>query len=370
MIYMTHCARVCTTERLLVDDIPYPQHAHIIADSFKNAKTGVVYPPHKLLDAVRDPSIVKYVRNTQTKGKTAFLFAAGNQGWMSTQGRYDKNPDTALHNKVKLPFITLSNIYAGRVAAEFGEVHHISTDATACASSLKVLMDVQNLINNFGFTRVIVLSGEDAVNNLTLEFFGEARASLQYADEEHVAPSAFDDVNMGFHLGQGAVLAVFESEPTEVPRPIARLLGAYTASETYANPLGQRADGFGYKAAIAGALHIAKLDTDVVQMVKTHGTGTPVNNAAEKSALTDLLPEFIATSYKQRVGHTMGASGLLETSLLLDDIADGFVPAIPNRTEYDPVFLSDDASPQGDIILSLAAGMGNVFSAAVFSTDV
>ena len=47
-----------------------------------------------------------------------------------------------------------------------------------------------------------------------------------------------------------------------------------------------------------------------------------------------------------------------------------FVPAIPNRTEDDPVFLSEDASPQGDVVLSLAAGMGNVFSAAVFSTDV
>ena len=366
MIYMTHCSRVSTTKKVLVDDIPFPQHAHIIPDTFKKAKTGLFYPPHRLLQSVLAPDILAYVRNTRTKGKTAFLFAAGNQGWMGTQGRYDRDPTTTLHHKVKIPFITLTNIYAGRIAAEFGPVDHIATDATACASSLKVLMDVQNLINHYGFTRVIVLSGEDAVNNLTLEFFGEAGASLLHKDEEDVAPSAFDSSNRGFYLGQGAVLAVFESEPTEVPRPIARLLGAYTASEDFSNPLGQREDGAGYAKAIEGALFVAKLGPDVVKLVKTHGTGTPVNNAAEKTALTNTLSEFIATSYKQRIGHTMGASGLLETTMLFDDIARGSIPAIPNRTEHDPVFISNDCPAPEGVVLSLAAGMGNVYSAALF----
>ena len=43
----------------------------------------------------------------------------------------------------------------------------------------------------------------------------------------------------------------------------------------------------------------------------------------------------------------MGASGLLETCLLLDDVRDGLVPAIKNRTEEDKVFsesLSDARS--------------------------
>jgi 3-oxoacyl-(acyl-carrier-protein) synthase len=366
MIYMTQCAVTCTETATLVDDIPYPQHAHIIPEMFKRAKTGLSYPPHKLLESVLTPKITSYVRDNPTSGKTAFIFAAGNQGWMNTQGRYDKDPDTTLHHKVKLPFITLTNIYAGRIAAQFGSVDHISTDATACASSLKVMMDVQNLIDNYGFTRVVVLSGEDAVNNLTLEFFGEAGASLQHKDEGAVSPSAFDAVNRGFHLGQGAVLAIFEKEYPAMPKPIARFLGAYTASEDNTNPLSQREDGAGYAKAIEGALFIAKLSPDVVELVKTHGTGTPVNNAAEKNALTTMLGDFIATSYKQRIGHTMGASGLLETSLLFDDLATGRVPAIPNRTEQDSVFLSSHASAPDGVVLSLAAGMGNVYSAALF----
>jgi hypothetical protein len=36
-------------------------------------------------------------------------------------------------------------------------------------------MDVQTLIKFYGFDRVIVLAIEDQVNNMTLQFFGEAR---------------------------------------------------------------------------------------------------------------------------------------------------------------------------------------------------
>ena len=62
----------------------------------------------------------------------------------------------------------------------------------------------------------------------------------------------------------------------------------------------------------------------------------------------------------------MGASGLLETGLLFDDIARGSIPAIPNRTEHDPVFISNDCPAPEGVVLSLAAGMGNVYSAALF----
>jgi len=366
MIYLTCLESNYTETTTLVDDIRYPQKAHILPETFHRSKTGLSYPPHKLLESVVTPKARQYVQDNKTPGKTAFLFAAGNQGWMGNNGRYDKNPDAELHYKVKVPFIVLTNIYAGRIASLFGPVDHVSTDASACASSLKVLMDVHNLMTNYGFTRVIVLSGEDAVNNLSLEFFGEAGASLQVGDGQE--PSAFDGVNQGFYLGQGAVLAVFESDPATTP--LAQFLGAYSAAENNTNPLGQREDGAGYSRAIEGALWVAKTPANGVKMVKTHGTGTPVNNAAEKTALLQSLPEFIATSYKPRIGHTMGASGLLETGLMLHDLAHGVVPAIPNRTESDDVFVSADVPPQGDKFLSLAAGMGNIYSAALFSTEV
>jgi len=152
--------------------------------------------------------------------------------------------------------------------------------------------------------------------------------------------------------------------------PLAKFVGAYSSAEDNTNPLGQREDGSGFSKAIEGALFVAKAHQNDVRLVKTHGTGTPVNNAAEKSALLRSLNEFVATSYKPRIGHTMGASGLLETGLLLRDLENGFVPKILNRTQDDSVFLSSDAPIPEGLMLSLAAGMGNIYSAALFSREV
>lgn len=370
MIYMTQCRTACTTDTTLIDDIPYPQHAHILPNTFRRAKSGLKYPPHVLIESLIDDELRSYVADNPVKGKTGFIFAAGNQGWMGNNGRYDKNPDAQLHYKVKVPFIVLTNIYAGRIASMFGVHDHVSTDASACASSLHVLMNMQTLMDNYGFDRVIVFSGEDSVNNLVLEFFGEAGASLQYKDEGERQPSAFDNKNQGFHIGQGAVVAIFEKEHAGMADPLAKFVGAYSSAEDNTNPLGQRDDGSGFSKAIEGALFVAKAHQNDVRLVKTHGTGTPVNNAAEKSALLRSLNEFVATSYKPRIGHTMGASGLLETGLLLRDLESGLVPKILNRTQDDSVFLSSDAPIPEGLMLSLAAGMGNIYSAALFSREV
>jgi 3-oxoacyl-(acyl-carrier-protein) synthase len=368
MIYMTHCETLSTTETTVYEDIAFPQRVHIVKDTFRRAKSGLFYPPHKAFDKVILQETIDYVVNNPVKGKTAFMFAAGSQGWMGTSGRYDRNTEAELHYKTKIPFLTLTNIYAGRIASIFHVHDHVSTDASACASGLKVLMDMQNLFWHYGFDRAIVLAGEDSVCVPSLEFFGDAKANIPL-DSTRV-PSAFDGANTGFHVGQGAALAVFEREHPNMSKPMAKFLGAYTSAENNTNPLGQRPDGEGYSKAIDGALTVAKLDKRDVKIVKTHGTGTDANNKAEKAALLRSLDEFVATSYKPRIGHTLSASGLLETGLLLNDLERGIVPQILNRTEADDVFLSYDApAPQGPF-LSLAAGMGNIYSAALFSTEV
>ena len=144
------------------------------------------------------------------------------------------------------------------------------------------------------------------------------------------------------------------------------LVGAYNASERSTNAIGQCEDGEGFIKAMEGAMHYGNISPDEIKIVKTHGTGTASNNKAEKNALTQTLKAFVATSYKQKIGHTMGSSGLLETLLLLNDIRSGVVPAIENRTETDSVFLSESTTPPDGLIMSLAAGMGNIYSAAIF----
>jgi 3-oxoacyl-(acyl-carrier-protein) synthase len=367
MIYLRDFRTACTIDTQLLEDIRFPQRVNWFLETYNKAKMGIVYPPHKLADMVLDSKLITHLRENPV-GKTAFIFAAGNSHLAGLL--QPKRPETKLTYEYRFLPMTLTQVYAGKIAQSLGAVDHIVTDATACASSLKALMDVQTLINFYDFKRVIVLSFEDAVSNLVLEFFGETQAALSWKEEQTgIFPSAFDKTNYGFHVGQGAVLAVFEDKPYHAPK--ACLLGAYTASETCGNAIGQSEDGEGFVKAIEGALSHAKLAPKHIKVVKTHGTGTKSNNVSEKAALYRALgmDGYVATSYKQRIGHTMGASGLLETCLLMNHISAGIVPKILNRTEDDDVFLSHDVNISSSTnILSLAAGMGNVYSAAVLGS--
>lgn len=366
VIYLTHYHTEYTPSTIEVLDHPFPQKVHMFTDTYAKAKLGIIYPPHKMAERVLVKSTVDDVRNRPAK--TAFIFASGNSHLAGINPKPVRQNELYYNYKF-LPF-TLTQVYAGRTAQAFGNIDHIVTDATACASSLKACMDVQTLINHYGFDRVIVLSVEDPVSNAVLEFFGEAQASLTIKDEESgVKPSAFDDVNGGFHVAQGAVLAVFESDRI-ARRPLAKMVGAYTAAENHTNAIGQREDGQGYVKAIQGAMAYAGAKPSDVRIVKAHGTGTKSNNMAERFALDNTLADFVATSYKPEIGHTMGASGLLETCILLDDLSAGVVSGIANRTTEDNVYLSKPCANPGGLILSLASGMGNVYSAALFSAEV
>ncbi len=366
MIYLTHYRTASTSTVELFDDIIYPQKVHWFPDTYSRVKSGLVYAPHKLAEKVLDPDLTDYLRGNPV-GKTAFILAGGNAHFAGINQRaYDSRLSYTYRF---LPF-TLTQVYAGRVAQSFGEMDMITTDASACASSLKVMMDVVNLVKFYKYDRVIVLTVEDGVSNAVLEFFGDSKAVLTQEQEKlGIKPSAFDSNNYGFRVGQGAALAVFESSNAvfrQKINPLAKLIGAYNASERSTNAIGQCEDGEGFIKAMEGAFHYANVRPDAISIVKTHGTGTASNNLAEKTALTKTLKNFVATSYKQKIGHTMGSSGLLETLLLLDDIKSGFVPAIENRTKTDSVFLSESTAPPDGLIMSLAAGMGNIYSAAIF----
>lgn len=363
-IYLTDYRTASTTQTEILEDISYPQRVHWFPETYKNVKSGLVYAPHKLADKVLDAELLSSLR--QRGGKTAFILAAGNSHFAGVHVK--SGIDNQLTYDYRFLALSLTQVYAGRIAQMCGAEDMVITDSSACASSLKVMMNVQELIQLYRFDRVIVLSVEDAVSNSVLKFFGEAGACVtKDLEEQGVIPSAFDDVNFGFNVGQGAVFAVFENAKYAKDSK-AQLLGAYTAAEQSTNAIGQREDGQGFIKSIQGVLDFSGVTSRSINIIKTHGTGTKSNNKAERIAIDTIFGgDVIATSFKQRIGHTMGASGLLETCLLLDNLQNGLVTAIPNRTKKDTRYISDDVYCGGRMnILSLAAGMGNVYSAAIF----
>src|SRR3979409_40721 len=73
---------------------------------------------------------------------------------------------------------------------------------------------------------------------------------------------------------------------------------------------------------------------DRVSWVKTHGTGTPANDLAEARALHAVFGPHVrhlpVTALKATLGHSLGASGVVEAVATLMAMAGGFVPPTLN----------------------------------------
>src|SRR5262245_30629159 len=261
-IFITAHEVVTAPEATLVEDVAYPQYVHWFPDTYQGVASGLHYPPARVAQRVLTDEVRRAAAAAAAQGgRSAFLLAAGNTTFVGLTPRKFK-PDGPFAYTYRLPPLSLTNIYAARVAQELGCADHISTDATACASSMKSLMDAVSLIRAHGYERVALLAVEDQVNTVMLEFFGETRAVLTVAEmeKEGVRPSAFDPKNRGFFIGQGAAFALIESERSMRAggrAPLAELKSATVVAERHSNAVGQRDDGAGYRDAVAEALRLA-----------------------------------------------------------------------------------------------------------------
>lgn len=368
-IYLTKTSIEFTENITRFSQLAFPTSVHFISDFYRNTHLGLWAPSKRMVDKLL-LGVKDEISFDIDKSLEGFILAAGNTTFAGARLHIDSRGGP-LDYELKTKAFQCTQMTAGYCANYLGISGHISTDSSACTSSMKALMDAYHLFTVHNFERVAILATEDQLNLGLLDFFGVMNIYLNQKDlDAGMKPSAFDAINRGFLLGQGGVAIWLETKDSLKKtgnRPIAKLLSSVITGEIFQNFIGQDPQGSGYKKAIEWALKVAKCSPNSIDLIKTHGTGTLLNNKAESTALMDIFGEnFLATSYKPRIGHTFGASGLLESVLAIHDARNKIVRGIPNRTATDSIFLSNDISHKVNRILALSAGMGNVYGAAIW----
>jgi 3-oxoacyl-[acyl-carrier-protein] synthase II len=160
-------------------------------------------------------------------------------------------------------------------------------------------------------------------------------------------------------------------------RPIAELLAGGSSCDAH-HMTAPAPDGRGAVCAVRRALAEAGIGADTVDFVNAHGTGTPLNDAAEWQALrTTLGPragEVPVTAPKGSVGHLLGAAGALEAVATVLCLAEGCVHPTPAGGEVDegaPVRLVLGETPRGGaprVGLSVNLAFGGSNSALLFAS--
>jgi 3-oxoacyl-[acyl-carrier-protein] synthase-1/3-oxoacyl-[acyl-carrier-protein] synthase II len=166
-------------------------------------------------------------------------------------------------------------------------------------------------------------------------------------------------------LGEGAALVALR--PSRLaPDALVHVIG-FGASCDAVHLTAPDRTGSGLAAAARTALREAGLS--LVDLVSPHGSATSFSDAAESRALRAALPgsadEVVLHPFKAQVGHTLGASGVLETLACVDALVRGVLPAAAGEGDIDPdaparlLPLTVRASPASALKLSAAFGGAN-----------
>ena len=99
-------------------------------------------------------------------------------------------------------------------------------------------------------------------------------------------------------------------------------------------------DPNGAARAMSAALTDAKLDTDDIDYVNAHGTGTALNDRSETAALRETFGadagRLAVSSSKAVLGHSLGAAGALEFAATALALHHQTIPPTANYEEADP----------------------------------
>lgn len=188
----------------------------------------------------------------------------------------------------------------------FGFKNEAIVISNACVSGILAISAAKRFISEGKYDHVFISSG-DLVTKFILSGFN----SFQALSAEPCKP--YDKDRIGINLGEVAASVLVTSSAENLPKEAVEILGDATCND--ANHIsGPSRTGEGLFRSIKAALKQANLKENEIDYISAHGTATPFNDEMEAIAFSRLGMEKVPiNSLKGYFGHTLGASGLLET---------------------------------------------------------
>ena len=199
-----------------------------------------------------------------------------------------------------------------------------TTVSTACTSSTIALGLAYHAIKSGLIQNAIVIG----VDELT-EFIFAGFNSLRALTITKCRP--FDKNRDGLVLGEGAAVLILESNASKKlnKKPAYATISGYAANSDAFHLTAPDPKGIGASLCISKVLEESHLDIQEISYINAHGTGTVYNDNMETIAYRRILKDYASSipisSIKAHIGHTSGASGLIEVALCALSIQNSFI---------------------------------------------
>lgn len=234
--------------------------------------------------------------------------------------------------------------------------------SNACISGVSAIVVASRLIRSGEYDHVFV-AGFDLLCDFIVSGFNAFKS---------VSPALcrpYDAARDGLTLGEagGAVLLTTDRELSATGITVAG--GGISNDANHISAPSRTGDGLAF--AIGAALREASLGAAAIGMVNPHGTATLYNDEMESRALH--LAGLCGTpcnSLKPYFGHTLGASGVIESIVTVHGLAEGSVFGVKGYAEcgvpYPLNISAEHRTTRTDAALKTASGFGGCNAAAVF----
>ncbi len=247
------------------------------------------------------------------------------------------------------PFLVpmmMPNAPGAAISMRYGLRGPNETITTACAASTHAIGYAARLIAWDMADAIVTGGSESAACPIGLASFGNMTALSTSGSSK-----PFDVDRDGFVLGEGAAAFMLEEWESAVARG-ANILGEIVGAGSNADAhhiTAPSPGGVGAIACMRLALEDAGLTAADIRQVNAHGTSTPLNDAAEAAAVSEVFgPAGVPiTSTKGVTGHALGAAGALEAAAVLLSFEHRQIPPTAGTTN-----VSDDVKI--DLVLGSA----------------
>lgn len=263
----------------------------------------------------------------------------------------------------------IANMAAGEIAIRYNCQGAAMPAVTACASGSNAIGEALRQIRH-GYADAVITGGSDAaVNELGVAGFVNMHA-LSTSEDPNAASLPFDKRRGGFVIGEGATALVLEEYDHAVARG-AKIYGevcGYGSTCDAYHMTSPAPDAAGGARAMIQAMEEAGYSESDRVYVNAHGTGTPMNDSGETTAIKTALGEekaheILISSTKSMTGHLLGTAGAIEAAVCLKVLETGIVPPTINLEEPDPAcdlnYVPNKAvEAEIDLCLSNSLGFG------------
>ena len=213
----------------------------------------------------------------------------------------------------------------------------------------------------------VVVAGCDAL----CEFITSGFASFKSISEKPCRP--YDENRDGLTLGEAAAAIVLTTDESMADAAHICLAGGAVSND--ANHIsGPSRTGDGLYFAISNAMNEAGITREDIGFLNTHGTATRYNDEMESKAVAWAeLTDKPLNSLKGYIGHTLGASGVVEIIVCAEQIKQSYIFGTKGFTKSDTpheLTLSSDIQRfEKQCCVKTASGFGGCNAAIVLDNE-